>query len=136
KSIVKAELEEKTGRLVALLDREGFDAVLLNAQHNFAWLTCGGANGIDLSRENGAASLLVTRGGQRFIVANNIETPRIFAEEVSDGDFGTIEFSWQAEKAAASISLKKIHEMLGGEAKIATDIPMFDGIAAMENRIA
>ena len=44
-----------------MLSREKFDAVLLNSQHNFAWLTGGGCNGVDLSRENGIAALMVNR---------------------------------------------------------------------------
>ncbi|MEP6787987.1 MAG: aminopeptidase P family N-terminal domain-containing protein, partial [Acidobacteriota bacterium] len=79
---MNAELEEKTERLAAMLAREDLDAVLLNAQHNFAWLTGGGSNGIDLSRENGAANLLVAADGRRFVIANNIEIPRLLAEEL------------------------------------------------------
>src|SRR5438445_3120872 len=108
------ELEEKTERIATMLERENLDAVLLNAQHNFAWLTGGGSNGIDLSRENGAASLLVTRKGKRFIVSNNIEMPRILAEEVSANDFEPVEFAWESEKAAGDLALKKARDLAGG----------------------
>lgn len=130
------ELDEKTERLAAVLHREGLDAVLLNAQHNFAWLTGGGTNGIDLSRENGVASLLVTRDGRRFVVANNIEMPRLFAEEVSAAGFGRIEYSWQDEKASGDTSLTKAMEILGGAARIATDIALFADARPIENKIA
>ena len=40
------EIDEKTERLQRMLATEGLDAVLLNAQHNFAWLTGGGTNGV------------------------------------------------------------------------------------------
>ncbi len=62
--------------------------MLLGAQHNFAWLTGGGRSGIDLSREPGAGSLLVRADGRRFVVANNIETARLLAEELDEVSLG------------------------------------------------
>ena len=59
------EIEVKTERLLKVLQENGLQGVLINAQHNFAWLTGGGSNGIDLSRENGAANLLVAANGKR-----------------------------------------------------------------------
>jgi antitoxin VapB len=130
------ELEEKTERLTELLERENFDAVLLNSRHNFAWLTGGGANGIDTSRENGAASLLVTRYGQRFIVANNIEMPRMLSEEISADDFEPIQYSWQGEKTSGSFVIDKARQALETGTKIATDIPLDPATPAIENKIA
>ena len=128
------ELEEKTERITELLDRENLGAVLLNAQHNFAWLTGGSTNGIDLSRENGAASLLVTRSGKRYLLANNIELPRMLAEEVSADDFEPVDFSWQEEKAVGDTALRKAKALADGE--ITTDISLFAGAAAIEGKIA
>jgi Xaa-Pro dipeptidase len=92
------ELEVKTERLVRMLATEGLGGVLLNTQHNFSWLTGGGSNGIDLSRENGAGFLLVTAKGKRYVIANNIEIGRLLAEEISADDFEAIEMGWQAER--------------------------------------
>lgn len=86
------ELEEKIERLTKTLSREGLSGVLLNAQHNFAWLTGGASNGIDLSREGGSASLLVATDGKRYLLANNIEMKRMLAEEVSADEFEPIEY--------------------------------------------
>jgi Xaa-Pro dipeptidase len=86
-----------------MLSKKGLGGVLLNAQHNFSWLSCGGSNGIDLSRENGAGFLFVTSQGKRYLIANNIEMPRLLAEQVSVDDFEPIELTWQAEKDPKSI---------------------------------
>ena len=51
------ELEEKTDRLVRMLAFAKLGGVLLSSQPNFSWLTGGGTNGIDLSREAGAGAL-------------------------------------------------------------------------------
>ena len=131
---MNVELEEKTERLTAMLVRENLSAVLLNAQHNFAWLTGGGSNGIDLSRENGAASLLVTRKGKRYVVSNNIEMPRMLAEEISTNDFEPVEFTWESEKAVGDLALRKVSELVDGE--IATDLTHFAGSRSIESKIA
>src|SRR5437868_403915 len=85
--IESRELEEKTERIVHLLAAENLGAVLVGAQHNFAWLTGGGRNGIDLSRDAGACALLVRRDGRRFVLANNIEMPRLLSEELAGQDY-------------------------------------------------
>jgi Xaa-Pro aminopeptidase len=62
---MSSELETKTERLQKMLSTQSLDGVLLNAQHNFSWLSGGGSNGIDMSRENGAGFLFVTWDGGR-----------------------------------------------------------------------
>jgi Xaa-Pro dipeptidase len=111
---MNSELEIKTERLVQMLHAERLDGVLLNTQHNFAWLTCGGSNGIDLSRENGAGFLLVTKDGKRYLIANNIEMSRLLAEEMSGLSFVPIEITWQAEKDPQSV-LGAARSVVGGD---------------------
>ena len=130
------ELNEKTGRLVEMLGREGLDAVLLNAQHNFSWLTGGSSNGIDLSRENGAASLLVTREGKRYLLANNIEVQRMLDEEISAADFEPLSFSWQDEKANPGIAVETARSVLESFGAVASDITIDASIASIEGKIA
>ncbi len=130
-----SELDEKTERLQRMLGRENLGGVLLNAQHNFAWLTGGGSNGIDLSRENGAAYLLVRSDGKRFVLANNIEMPRLLAEEISADDFEPLEFSWQGEKASGNFVMEKAKALLTS-GDIATDIVIETATRAVEGKIA
>jgi hypothetical protein len=67
------EIEEKTERLVRLCKDERLGGVLINSQPNFSWLSAGGCNGVDASRENGVATLFVRRDGKRFVLANDEE---------------------------------------------------------------
>ncbi|HVF30828.1 MAG TPA: M24 family metallopeptidase [Pyrinomonadaceae bacterium] len=116
------ELDEKTGRLRRMLEAESLNGVLINTQHNFSWLSCGGSNGIDLSRENGAGFLFVTKEGRRFVVANNIEMSRLLAEELPrDSGFEPVQIAWQAEKDPQNI-LHAIRSIAGGD-EIGCDIP-------------
>src|SRR5436309_14573535 len=85
-----------------MLAEENLGSVLLNAQHNFSWLTAGSTNGVDTSREAGAGTLLVRRDGRRFVLANRIEMPRLLAEEIDAEDFEPVEFGWEEEKASST----------------------------------
>ena len=131
---VSREIEVKTGRLAEMLERESLHGVLLNGRHNFAWVTGGADNGVDRSRENGAASVLVTRDSRRFLLANNIEMPRIAAEEVRPEMFEPVEFGWQDEKASATFLTEAAAKIAGGS--IATDIPLNPDTRAIEPSIA
>src|SRR3954452_14768156 len=85
-----------------MLATNGFVGVFLNSQHNFAWLTGGASNGIDSSRDNGAAWLFVTSTGKRYLLSNNIETNRMLSEELSGTDFESVVLPWQIEKGSPS----------------------------------
>lgn len=130
------ETEEKTQRLVELLDRQNLGGILLNGQHNFAWLTAGRSNGIDLSRESGAAFLLVRPDGKRFVIANNIEMCRLLAEEISAKDFEPVEIAWQNEKASAAFVVESAKRLIEQGAELATDIPLHSGTRAIDDIIA
>lgn len=133
---MNSELEQKTQRLVEMLEREGLDAVLLNAQHNFAWLTGGGSNGVDSSRENGVATLLVTRDGRRFVLTSVIESGRMLAEELPSGGFELIDFSWQDEKANGALVVERVRSVLGGTARLGSDLTFTSEVPVIEGRIA
>ncbi|MEP6850517.1 MAG: M24 family metallopeptidase [Acidobacteriota bacterium] len=133
---MNSELDEKTQRITAMLSRERLDAVLLSSQHNFAWLTGGGSNGVDLSRENGIATLLITREGKRFVLASLIEIDRMFGEEVAANDFDRVDYSWQDEKRGALFVLEKARSVLMPGTAIASDVPMGKDVPSIENKIA
>ena len=129
------ELEIKTQRLISMLNAGKFGGVLLNSQHNFAWLTGGRSNGVDSSRENGACSILIRDDGKRFLIANRIEMPRILAEELSERDFIPIEFEWEADKKNGRFVLEKAESLLDGKELVA-DVFFDSGYRAIEGLIA
>ncbi|MBX7170965.1 MAG: M24 family metallopeptidase [Pyrinomonadaceae bacterium] len=129
------ELEEKTERLLQMLKGENLGGVLLNSQHNFAWLTGGKNNGVDLSQANGVSSLLIRNDGKRFLIANKIEMPRMLAEEVSEKDFEPIEFDWQADKINGSFVPETAQKLLDGK-PLATDLFYNPNFRVVEGLIA
>jgi Xaa-Pro aminopeptidase len=97
------EIEEKTERLLRLCSEEGLGGVLINSQPNFSWLTAGGKNGIDLSREAGAGTLFLRHDGMRFVLASRIEMDRLLSEELEGQTYQPVEFAWEEEKAKPSL---------------------------------
>ena len=117
------EISEKTDRLLRLMAAEGLGGILLNARHNFAWLTCGGQSGIDQSREPGAGWLFVRRDGRRFVLANRIEMPRLLEEELQGQAYEPVEFRWEDEKANAATVAEHAQALLQDHKGLASDIP-------------
>lgn len=126
---MSTEIEIKTDRLVRSIG-SSYAGVMLNAQHNFAWITGGGNNAVDTSRENGAATILVTNTGNRYLIANNIEMPRMLDEQIDSKLFEPVEFQWQDEKAQPELVRLLASDLAHGQ--VISDIP-FTSAPAMES---
>jgi len=75
-----SELDAVVRQVQALLAARGLDALLLQRVSSFAWATGGAASYVNTAATTGAAAALLTPAG-RFILADNIETPRLEQEE-------------------------------------------------------
>ncbi len=73
------ECNIKLARIREYLQREKLDGVFLKRQDDFAWLSCGGRNYVGAG-DMGNCGLLVTMDGH-YAITNNIEAPRMLAEE-------------------------------------------------------
>lgn len=130
------EIAEKVQRVVRMLAAEDLGGVVVSSQHNFAWLTAGGSNGIDLSREPGAGSLLVTREGKLYLLANAIELPRLLAEELNGVELEPVEFTWEAEKADPSLVAERAGALLPNETRLGSDLPLGSSTKPVEGELA
>lgn len=133
---MESEIQIKTERLQKMLAAENLDGVLINSQHNFAWLTGGKSNAINLSVENGACFLFVRADGRKFVVSNNIEMRRILTEEITGEDFEPVEFSWQDEKSSGEFIYEKVKTLVEPGKKIASDLILHKEIRPIENLIS
>lgn len=129
------EIEEKVGRVTRMLAAEGLGGVLLGAQHNFSWLTAGGTNGVDTSREAGAGALLVARDGRRYVLASRIEMARLLDEELAGEDFEPVEFSWEEEKASTTFVADRARALVGGQG-VGSDLPAGPDVKVVEGALA
>ena len=130
------EIAGKTERIVRMLAEENLGGVLLNAQHNFSWLTAGGRNGVDTSREAGAGTLFVRSDGRRFILANRIEMPRLLEEEIDAEDFEPVEFGWEEEKASGAFLPDRALALLKNGDALGSDLSIDSKTRTVESAIA
>ena len=95
----------------AFLRQHGYDGVLLSRLDNFAMATGGKRNYIYTVSDLGFYSLFITREGQVYYVGDNIEAPRVLAEEI--GPFGCEirKFLW-CEGCPADLVKKEFHGAL------------------------
>lgn len=133
---MNSELDIKTERIRQMLERENLGGVIINAQHNFAWLTCGKSNGINSSTDAGVCSVLVRRDGRRFLLSNNIEMRRMLVEQISESEFEPVEFSWQEEKANGRLVIEKAQGLIGSGQTISSDLALDPSVRTVEGLIA
>ena len=128
------EIDEKIDRLARLACARRLGGILLNTQPNFAWLTGGRSNQIDGSRESGGGSLLVSARGDRFVVANNIEMPRLLEEALTGLGFTACEYAWTDEQASPGTSLARARQAVGGD--VGCDNGLAGGGVSLDSEIA
>ncbi len=130
-----AETQEKTDRVVRWLEERRLGGVLLSTGPNFAWITGGRSNAVDVTREVGVASALVTADGRRFLLANNIEMTRFLEEELPGDPWTPAELPWTEEMAGASAIGELARGLVGSGAELAADRPL-PGSEALDAEIA
>jgi Xaa-Pro aminopeptidase len=90
----RADVDEKHARLIALMDASGLDAVVLTRAEELAWFTSGGELGEDFTSPRGAVQIYVNHNC-RAVVADNVQSPRVFEEELAGLGFQLKEHPWQ-----------------------------------------
>ena len=133
---MKEEIEEKLERLARLIADERLAGVLINAQPNFAWLSAGGTNGIDLSRESGAGTLLICRDGRRFALANRIELTRLMTEQLNGQGYEPIDFTWEDEKANPSLVAGLARSLVSDDLPLGSDLALGSTVRVVDTAIA
>ena len=109
-----ADVALKQLRVAEFLEDEGYDALWLQGQDNFAWFTGGGDNSAGAPGP-GKAALLITADA-RSIVADNVEAARIFEEEVGGLGFQLKQSSWHEPGS-------RLRGDLCRGRKVASDVP-------------
>lgn len=130
------EIEKKTERLLRLISETGLGGVLINSQPNFAWLTVGGRNGIDLSRETGAGTLFLRHDGKRFVLANRIEMDRLLTEELNGQGYEPVDFAWEEEKGNPTLVADLARSLVTENLPIGSDLPIGTEVRLLTGAIA
>ena len=107
------EFGAKLKRVRAFLAAQAWGGVALNTHALFAWATAGGDNHVVAGGDCGVAYLLITNG-TAAVLANNIEIPRLRAEEFGGLGAQALEF-WQCPWPASGGIGAEIQRRLGAQ---------------------
>ena len=108
------DVEEKHRRVSGFLDQNGLDAVVLGRADSLAWFTSGGDLGqCSIGGDLGSVVLFVNRNS-RAIICDNVQSARVFEEELAGLGFQLKERPWHEDSA-------RVLAELGHNKRIATD---------------
>lgn len=108
------DVEEKHRRVCDFLDATGHDAVVLGRADSIAWFTSGGDLGQDLGSELGCVLLYINRSC-RAVVTDNVQSARVFEEELAGLGFQLKERAWFDDP-------RRMIAELGHNKRVATDM--------------
>jgi hypothetical protein len=99
----RADIDAKMGHVAALLQDVGCDGLLLLDADNFAWLTSGASTRGTLDPRDQPAAYC--NGEQRWVLCNNVETQRLFDEEIDGLGFQLKEwpYHWGRDQLLADL---------------------------------
>lgn len=125
----EAELGSKRARVTALMERHGLAGLLLGRNSSVSWALAGADAHIVLNSERAGAMVLYTP--QRdFVLTDQIELPRMLAEELPGLPFEPLGLPWYEPEQQAEM----LAELTGGGA-VASDVPL-PGVQLLPKAIA
>ncbi len=92
-----AEVTEKLTRVRKLMIQRKLECLVIGTERNFQWLTGGGRDSVVLVQRESPVKLVITNDKQ-YLVANNIESPRVMTEELGGLGFASVQFDWFEEE--------------------------------------
>ncbi len=113
-AVRRADIDEKHDRVRRFLDEHGYDALVLGRADSVAWFTSGGEAGETLYGDACAALLYINRQS-RAVVCDNVQSARLFEEEVAGLGFQLKERPWYDNPA-------RIVSELGHRKRLAGDL--------------
>jgi Xaa-Pro aminopeptidase len=110
----REDVELKHERIREFLNATNHDAVVLGLADSVAWFTSGGDLGLDLGSESSSILLYVNRSS-RAVIADNVQSGRVFEEELAGLGFQLKEHPWHEDAA-------RVVAELGHNKRLITDL--------------
>lgn len=106
----------------AFLQDKGYDGILLSRVDNFAMVTGGRRNYVNIMGETGVFSLFVTRDGRLYCIANSIEAPRAIEEELEGYHVELRTFLWFDGSAAAVVNREFTGNLVSDDGSLGSNV--------------
>lgn len=96
-AVRRADVDEKHQRVTAFLERNQYEALVLSRADSLAWFTSGGDLGqYTMGGDQGSVFLFINRAS-RAVVCDNVQSARVFEEELAGLGFQLKERSWHED---------------------------------------
>jgi Xaa-Pro aminopeptidase len=89
----RADVDEKHRRIIDLLNTSGYEAIVLGRADSVAWFTSGGDLGQNLASDTSSVLLYINRSC-RAVITDNVQSARVFEEELAGLGFQLKERAW------------------------------------------
>lgn len=119
---INEEIALKVERLNQFMDREKLDGMLFTQVRNVYWITAGTANTqIVLNKDVGAASLLIMRNGEKYLICSGSEAGRLMDGGLRELGYQLKQYNWY-EANKLKDTRGSIIEEIAGNGRIGSDI--------------
>ncbi len=111
---VNREINAKVDTLKKWMKSNNLGGMLFTQVRNVNWITAGKANTqIVLNKDVGAASLLIMEDGQKYLIANGSEAPRMMNESLNGLGYQLKFYPWYEANPVRDVRGKIITEIAG-----------------------
>lgn len=129
---VSEEFAFKRARAAALIAAQGLGGLVLGRSASWSWAMCGREANVALNSEEAVAVLVLTP--QRdYLVANQIEMPRLLAEELGDLPFEPVVFPWYEPGRRDALIAELVTGPVGADVVVAGARLLVPQIAALRS---
>ncbi len=111
----RADVDAKQAQMAQFLKDIGCDGLLVLAPENFSWLTAGGSARATIDQD--AMPALYCSGEGRWVLCSNVDSQRLFDEELDSMGFQLKEWNWHQGRA------ELLDDLCQGR-KVASDLPL------------
>src|SRR5262245_28753119 len=127
----RADVEAKQAQVAALLREVGCEGLLLLEPENFTWMTSGGAarGALDPVEQPG----LYLNADQRWVLASNVDSQRLFDEELNALGFQLKEWPWYWGREQLVADLCR-NRTLASDQAVATCKPVGDQLRLLRRK--
>ena len=89
----RKEFDIKEERIRSFMNEQGYGAIVIGAQANFSWISCGGDSHVITSTDMGEAVLVFTET-KKFCIAYTMDAPRLIEQELGGLGFELVSLKW------------------------------------------
>ncbi|PKL79296.1 MAG: hypothetical protein CVV25_08615 [Ignavibacteriae bacterium HGW-Ignavibacteriae-4] len=120
--VLKREIDKKIIKVQQYLTENALDGILLTQVRNVNWITAGLTNTqIVLNKDVGAASLLIMRNNEKYLICSGSEVGRLMKESLGDLGYTPKVYNWYEANPIKDVR-DEVIKNIAGNGKIGSDV--------------